>query len=1033
MPPKKFSRDDYKVAWICPLEVEEIAALEMLDEEHESLNVPPTDSNIYHLGAINSHNVVIIGLPRPGNCPAATVITQMKMTFPNLKYGLLVGIGGGVPVETDRGMIRLGHVVVSEPTGTHSGAVQYDHGKAKTGEFERTGYLQPPPTALLNAARELSVQRQRMDVDPVWSNTQRIDTSRSRFRHFKFPGVTNDSLYQPDYEHRQKGSSCEDCGCDPKQRIEPSIDEFNETFVTVHRGTVASGELVLRKAKKRDYLARKYGVLCFETEAAGASTDFPCMVIRGISDYCDSHKNDVWHGYAAAVAAAYARQLFFHMSVEEETGSSNPTPHAFELPCDLTEIAAVHYFVAREYELEQMHKLLSGPDGRLTAILYGTGGMGKTQLAIEYMRRYSCDYPVAIWLNAKNEITLKRSFARVAERIQRLQPSLIYFAAALESRDLDDTWKAVKRWLEEPMNKRWIVTYDNYDDPLDSDVISVCPSHATGADPNGKSQGNEGTVDSNAFDIRPYLPKASHGSIIVTTRSSLVTFGPCIKVDKLEDVNDSLEILVQASRRESLREDPDAIKLVQRLDGLPLAIATAGAYLDQIAMRCDEYLQLYHDSWLQLQKKSPRLTYYDQTLYSTWNISYSRIEQQSPVAAKLLRQWAYFSNEDLWYELLKEGGSHGVDWLQELTGMKFEFDDIMRILCNHGLVAADLATCKLESVGYSVHGCVHEWMIHVLNPKQDNAMALTAMRCIASRVPAQGEDKLWIIRRRLFGHAERCMGYMSKMKVPDEDALALDALGSLYMDQSPLEKLQTLCERSLEVPWKAPGLHHTSTTNAAENLSGLHNEQGWLQTVKAIDKQALDDYEKTLGPDDISTLDTVSKLGAIYYERGWFQKAEAMHQRALDGYEKAFGPDHKATLRPVYGLGLIYLNLGWHQKAEAMYQRGLDVCEKASDSDNPFMLVAFHVLGALYFHQGRPQESAAMYERERDVGEKAFGPNDLLTLRTDTLLGSISKDQGRLQEAKAMYQRTLDGYGKMLGPDHPLTRQFKKKIDELYL
>ncbi|TQV95483.1 nb-arc and tpr domain-containing protein [Cordyceps javanica] len=692
MPPKRFSRDDYKVAWICPLEVEEIAALEMLDEEHESLNVPSTDSNIYHLGAINSHNVVIIGLPRPGNCPAATVITQMKMTFPNLKYGLLVGIGGGVPVKTDRGMIRLGHVVVSEPTGTHSGAVQYDHGKAKTGEFERTGYLQPPPTALLNAARELSVQRQRMDVDPVWSNTQRIDTSRSRFRHFKFPGVTNDYLYQPNYKHRQEGLSCEDGGCDPKQRIERSIDEFHETFVIVHRGTVASGELVLKNAEKRDYLSRKYGVLCFEMEAAGASTDFPCMVIRGISDYCDSHKNDVWHGYAAAVAAAYARQLFFHMSVEEETGSSNPTPHAFELPCDLTEIAAVHYFVAREYELEQMHKLLSGPDGRLTAILYGTGGMGKTQLAIEYMRRYSCDYPVAIWLNAKNEITLKRSFARVAERIQRLQPSLIYFAAALESRDLDDTWKAVKRWLEEPMNKRWIVTYDNYDDPLDSDVISVCPSHATGADPNGKSQGNEGTVDPNAFDIRPYLPKASHGSIIVTTRSSLVTFGPCIKVDKLEDVNDSLEILVQASRRESLREDPDAIKLVQRLDGLPLAIATAGAYLDQIAMRCDEYLQLYHDSWLQLQKKSPRLTYYDQTLYSTWNISYSRIEQQSPVAAKLLRQWAYFSNEDLWYELLKEGGSHGADWLQELTGVKFEFDDIMRILCNHGLVAADLAT-----------------------------------------------------------------------------------------------------------------------------------------------------------------------------------------------------------------------------------------------------------------------------------------------------------------------------------------------------
>ena len=95
------------------------------------------------------------------------------------------------------------------------------------------------------------------------------------------------------------------------------MDEERDSFVIVHRGTIASGELVIKDAKLRDDLTQKYGVLCFEMEAAGALTDFPCMVIRGISDYCDSHKNDQWHGYAAAVAAAYARQLFFHMSIEE--------------------------------------------------------------------------------------------------------------------------------------------------------------------------------------------------------------------------------------------------------------------------------------------------------------------------------------------------------------------------------------------------------------------------------------------------------------------------------------------------------------------------------------------------------------------------------------------------------------------------------------------------------------------------------------------------------------------------------------------
>lgn len=196
MPQKRLSHDDYSAGWICPLEVEQIAAMEMLDEEHQPLPQLRSDTNIYNLGSINNHNVVIAGLPKPGNCSAATVLAQMKMAFPCLKYCLLVGIGGGVPVKTDNGMIRLGHVVVSEPTGIHSGAVQYDHGKARAGEFQRKGSVAPPPTALLNAAREVAVRRQRMDHDPIWKNTQRIQTSRPMLRRFKFPGAMNDHLYR---------------------------------------------------------------------------------------------------------------------------------------------------------------------------------------------------------------------------------------------------------------------------------------------------------------------------------------------------------------------------------------------------------------------------------------------------------------------------------------------------------------------------------------------------------------------------------------------------------------------------------------------------------------------------------------------------------------------------------------------------------------------------------------------------------------------------------------------------------------------
>ncbi|KAF4282689.1 hypothetical protein KXX33_000481 [Aspergillus fumigatus] len=293
---KRFTHEDYTVGWVCPLEVELIAALEMLDEEHEPLPQPPTDHNVYHLGSIAGYKVVIAGSWQAGNNPATAVVTQMRIRFPNLRFALLVGIGGGVPTITECGELRLGHVVVSQPVGLFAGAIQYDHGTARDGVFEWTGALTPPPAALLLAARSLASQCARSDKDHIMENVQRIDTRKPQLRWFKFPGVENDKLFPADYKH-----------------VCHEVDEL----IVVHRGTVAAGELVLKDSTLRDSVAQEYGVLCFEMEAAGAMTDFPCLPIRGISDYCDSHKNDSWHGFAAAAAAACARQLFFHLPIDE--------------------------------------------------------------------------------------------------------------------------------------------------------------------------------------------------------------------------------------------------------------------------------------------------------------------------------------------------------------------------------------------------------------------------------------------------------------------------------------------------------------------------------------------------------------------------------------------------------------------------------------------------------------------------------------------------------------------------------------------
>ncbi|KAK2022493.1 hypothetical protein LX32DRAFT_677191 [Colletotrichum zoysiae] len=906
--------------------------MEMLDEEHEALPQSAADHNVYSLGSINGHNVVIAGLHQPGNCPAAMVVAQMRMTFPHLRFGLLVGIGGGVPVQTDSGMIRLGHVVVSKPAGEHSGAVQYDHGKASDGQFQRTGALAPPPAVLLNAAQALAVRRARMADDPVQLNVRRINTSLRHLRRFRFPGVGNDHLYPPGYSHLLSGTAC-DRSCDLSQRIHRAEDD-DDTFVVVHRGTIASGELVVKTAALRDTLAQQHGLLCFEMEAAGALSDFPCMVIRGISDYCDSHKNDQWHGYAAAVAAAYARQLFFHMPIDEvqrePMGVIKPSITTYTLAFKLPGVTAVNHFVARGNELKHMYEVLKWTGERRTAVLQGLGGMGKTQLSIEYARRHRSDYAATLWLNARDETSLKQSFQQAARRIAQEYPTVAYVQNAIANRDLDETTEAVKRWLDETGNDRWLIIYDNYDDVrfdgrggAGQSVKSVREQSGTVASNTSETE----AADSKAYDIRPYLPETDHGAIVITTRSSTVKLGQLIRLSKLGDVNDSLAILESTSNRAHLSQDPDAHTLARRLDGLPLALSTAGAYLNQVSTTFAEYLRLYDESWLRLHEESPQLLDYDQALYSTWGVSFNHIQQQSRGAAMLLQLWAYFDSEDLWYELLQEVGSEGPVWLQDTTKDKLNFNAAMRVLCEHGLVEADPPTKETggESPGYSVHGCVHSWMIHVLNTGVDEKMSWTAMRCVASHVPSNEQQEYWMVQRRLLQHAGRCITSPATDVAEEEDAWMFHNLGLLYKDHGRLKEAEAMYQRALQGLEKALGPEHTSTLGTVNNLGLLYSDQGRLKEAGAMYERALQGYEKALGPEHTSTLNTVNNLGNLYKDQGRLKEAEAMYERALQGYEKTLGPEtirtYIPTLNTLQNLGSLYEKLGETGKAISYYQR----------------------------------------------------------------------------------------------------------------
>jgi ATP/maltotriose-dependent transcriptional regulator MalT len=193
--------------------------------------------------------------------------------------------------------------------------------------------------------------------------------------------------------------------------------------------------------------------------------------------------------------------------------------------------------VAREEELAEIHRSLSGDSSRQTVVLHGLGGIGKTQLSVAYAKQYKDNYSAIFWLNIKDEDSIKQSFANVAKQILREHPSASHLSNIDVRENLDKVVDAVKAWLSLSNNTRWLMIYDNYDNP--------------------KLPGNH---DSTALDIRKFLPESWQGLVIITTRSSQVKIGHCIQISKLKNLRDSLEILSNTSSREGL------------IHGKPLAI-----------------------------------------------------------------------------------------------------------------------------------------------------------------------------------------------------------------------------------------------------------------------------------------------------------------------------------------------------------------------------------------------------------------------------------------------------------------------------
>ncbi|RPB28754.1 hypothetical protein L211DRAFT_818649 [Terfezia boudieri ATCC MYA-4762] len=623
----------------------------------------------------------------------------------------------------------------------------------------------------------------------------------------------------------------------------------------------------------------------------------------------------------------------------------------FDIPF-LLNIRKSSEFVGREYLIESLKQNVEeGKYTQNTIVLYGTGGMGKTQLALEYIYQYYKDYSSVFWINAATDQTTILGFTQIMQRLIQYHAEvsedyshigrLLGMAGKLNSNgcfvitqasEAQYVVDAVKRWFALPENTNWLLVFDNLDDP---DLV----------------------------DIEEYIPACNHGTVIITSRRRDLQQGRRgFEVQQMKPI-EAIQLLLKACAMAKFddlipSEQTTSITIAEELGYLPLALDQAGAYIHMAQYSLGQYLEDYRTNATYLLSKGWKGGKQDRSVFATWEISFNTIQQKSPKAAKLLSICGFLNNEDISEELLKRGMDlepHGMNHLR----------DAIRILLSYSL-----AKRSRNHDSFSIHPLVHSWAKLRLEsePQKKKDIAREAFEVVVTGVGEsnEGRTEYWIFERRIMPH--------------------IDAI-TKHMEQY------------------AGVTDHPNTLTTIHNVAGVFHYQG--QHEKALEwyERILAGSEKALGVDHPDTLITINNMASVFRNQGQYEKALEWYGRALAGQEKVLGVDHPYTLTTINNMAMVFLTQGQHEKALEWYKRALAGREKALGVDHPDTLATINNMAVVFDNQGQYEKALEWYERVLAGAEKALGVDHPRTKSTIRSLIALHEITGQTEQAKILQTR----------------------------
>lgn len=520
---------------------------------------------------------------------------------------------------------------------------------------------------------------------------------------------------------------------------------------------------------------------------------------------------------------------------------------------------------------------------------------------------------------------------------------------------------------------------------------------------------------------------------------------------------------------------PDALTLVERLDGLPLALVIAGSYISRTTI--SKYLEFYNTSWNNLQESLSFLPDYPgRTIITTWKISYDELKRKDDGAAKLLQLWAYLDNRDVWYELFRwpQWNHQSPDWLLQVVATEIAFLDSINMLLEYSLVE------KNEGVAsYSMHAVVHDWIRETVNRDDDGMflkLAVGTVGLLADSATRREELDCRDLERRVLPHAVRISQHSFERAVLRPDPLrkgkgggfflsglrglgdifyryfmfaaaelmyqrllteqekvcgaenqstlySVHELGNIYADQGKYREAEAAFQRALQGRERTLGLEHRETLTSVHGLARVFRDQGNLSSAQALYRKALIGKDEFCAKDytSVSELDVLDKIAILYSAQGRLTDADETLKRVLMEHERINGKGHPKTLEAAWRIGLFYEAYERYDEAEAQYQRVVRGREKIFGKEHTSTLNALHSLGHLYIHLERFSEAEATLQQVLEGKEKLLGKDHKNTLDTLDDLGTTYFLQEKFAKAEPVYQRAVAGAEEVLGEEHIIT------------